>query len=245
MLQEALALASRGLAVFPCLADKRPATRHGYKDAVTDEAAVRELFRSYPGELIGAPAGARFIVVDLDLHHEEARIWFEKADLPVTRTHVTRSGGRHLLFKPNDAIRCSAGKLARGVDTRGHGGYIVWWPACGLEVMHADVLAPVPEWIVAAFNVPSPLPSAAASTLAFTGDGWLRGLARTIACAHEGSRNRVLFWAACRVGEAARDGRTNKDFAVSVLVEAALRSRLSRAEAKRTIHSGLTTGAKA
>jgi hypothetical protein len=35
--------ARRGLPVFPCKrADKKPLTRHGFKDATTDEAQIRQ-----------------------------------------------------------------------------------------------------------------------------------------------------------------------------------------------------------
>jgi hypothetical protein len=102
------------------------------------------------------PTGIWFDVLDLDLQHGPARQWLDehRAELPVTRTHVTRSGGRHLLFKPNAAVKCTAGLIAPNVDTRGHGGYIVWWPAHNCAVENPGTIAPLPEWLLAALNPP-------------------------------------------------------------------------------------------
>jgi hypothetical protein len=117
--------------------------------ATTDPEVIERWWSQWPEALIGMPAGERFVVVDLDLQHAEARAWYHsnRERLPLTRNHMTRSGGRHLLFRPHDLIKCTAGRLHPHVDTRGHGGFIIWWPATGLKVLHGNVLAPVPDWI--------------------------------------------------------------------------------------------------
>ena len=148
----AIDLASRGVPVFPCkVTDKSPHTKHGFKDATTDPARIKRWWSRWPDALIGVPTGGKFVVVDVDLQHPEAQHWYGEANLPPTRMHVTLTlGGRHILFQPHDGIRCSASKVWRHVDTRGEGGFIIWWPAHGFEVMHGTVLAPVPDWIVRA-----------------------------------------------------------------------------------------------
>jgi Primase C terminal 2 (PriCT-2) len=52
---------------------------------------------------------------------------------PDTRT-ITRSGGRHLLFLHREGLRTSKGQIAKGVDVRGEGGFVIWWPREGLAV---------------------------------------------------------------------------------------------------------------
>jgi len=229
--------------VFPVLANKHPATPHSFKDASADSAALRELWRRYPGPLVGVPTGdiTGFDVLDFDTtKHPEAGVWWRanRHRLPPTRAHQTRSGGFHLLFRHDGLVRGVAGKICLGVDTRATGNFIVWWPAHGHRVIDAP-LASWPDWLLAEFQ-PRPRPSVPASTaIRFCSDGWLRGLIRTVANAPEGQRNSILFWAACRAGEAVRDGKADEDFVVPVLVEAALRAGLPQAEAQRTIDSGV------
>lgn len=243
MLIKALELAASGIPVFPCAASKRPATPDGYKNASVDGDEIRRLCREHPGVLIGVPAGkgSGFDVLDLDIKHQEARDWWRenRHRLPRTRIHRTRSGGLHLLFVHNDVVRCSASKIARGVDTRADGGYIIWWPAAGFPVLSDAAPAPWPAWLLEEFR-PKPRPSApSSSTIVSRGDGWLRGLVRTVIGAAEGQRNSILFWASCRAGEAVRNGGADETFVTDVLAEAAGRAGLSRAEACRTIQSGM------
>jgi hypothetical protein len=164
VLDDAHALAESGLPVFPCsISTKRPATPHGFKDASNDPDEIRHLWRDHPGGLIGVPTGAitGFDVLDLDRKHETASRWWPENQLrmPVTRTHRTRSGGFHLLFEHAASVRCSAGKIALGVDTRADGGYVIWWPATGLPVLSDAPIAPWPEWLLESFRPKSRPPS--------------------------------------------------------------------------------------
>jgi hypothetical protein len=233
----ALKLARQGVCVFPCAADKKPVTLNGFKDASADPNIVHAWWTEHPEALIGVPTGIKFAVVDLDLQHEEAQRWYDnnRARLPLTRAHTTRSGGRHLLFTPKSDLGCSVGKLARGVDVRGHGGYIIWWPACGLAVLHGAVLAPVPDWIVEALRPSQSPPQNVVPFFApIDAHGKFEGIVRAIAEAHEGERNSLCFWGACRMRELVAQSVIGRDAAIEIVVEAASRAGLPRNEARRT-----------
>jgi hypothetical protein len=246
-LDHALDLAGRGIPAFPCRVDKKPACPHGFKDASTDAGTLRYLWGRYPGPLVGVPTGepSGLFIVDVDsARHEEASDWLERwaPHLPGTRQHLTKSGGYHLLFKHRTGLKNTAGKLAKGVDTRGDGGYIVWWPAIGLWANKAG-LAPVPDFLVDALKPSAePVVDYRRAMPRTHDDVWLRGLVRAVVFAGEGQRNAVLFWAACRAGEAIRDGRAAKDFVEAVLIEAAVTAGWPLRGAVRTVTNGLRKG---
>ena len=247
-LSAALRLARRHIACFPCRQDKRPSCPHGFKDAAIDEAQLTRLWQQFPGTLVGVPTGEKFIVLDLDLQHAEAREWQAQASLPVTRTHVTRSGGRHLLFKPHADIKNSAGKLARGVDTRGAGGFIIWWPATGLEVLHRTELAPVPDWLLRALTPPSfANPPRFSLNHQQNQEGKtpvarLRGILDRVANAQPGERNSILFWGACTIKDMLAEGDLDQvegAAAFADLFEAATCCGLPPHEVRRTLISAV------
>jgi hypothetical protein len=244
-LHHALALAQQAVPVFPCnQLNKSPLLSkqeggNGYKDATTDPAIIGNWWRRWPNALIGVPAGPRFVVIDADLQHREAQEWFAAAELSETRTHFTRSGGRHLLFRPHEKVGCSTGKIWSHVDPRGEGGYIIWWPATGLQVQHHKLLAPVPDAIIAALNPPPPPPPNKPSRRVKTSNGKLAGILRTIALAQEGTRNSVTFWGACRLAEMVAEGALSESDAVALITEAASRTGLPPTEATRTAQSAL------
>ena len=255
MLQHALALARQNVPVFPCVnaptnpeRDKIPLISkknggNGFKDATTEFSVITRWWRRWPDALIGVPTGARFVVLDVDLQHPEAREWFVTAALPETRTHFTRSGGRHLLFRPHAQVRCSTGTICPHIDTRGAGGYIIWWPAVGLQVEHPKLLAPVPDAIVQALKPPPPPQRRVYTTPLENCDGKLAGILRTIARAPEGQRNSVTYWGACRLAELVAAGALSDSQALDLIIEAASRTGLPYAEAKRTANSALRRSA--
>jgi hypothetical protein len=144
-------LASEGRLCFPCAGSKRPTTPRGFYDASADPATLRELWSKCPGQLVGVRTGnaSSIDVLDLDRKHRDAAEWWtaHRDSLPATRVHRTRSGGLHLLFQHAFDMRCSASKIAPGVDVRGDGGYVVWWPIAGLPVLREAALARWPEWL--------------------------------------------------------------------------------------------------
>jgi hypothetical protein len=247
---EALKLARQGLPVFPCGPDKRPLTPNGFKDATTNPDTVHTWWTTHREALVGVPTGPRFVVIDIDLQHASAHRWLEdnRHRLPLTRTHRTRSGGLHLLFAPNDKVKCTASKLGPHIDTRGHGGYIIWWSACGLdEVLHRHVLAPVPDWIVEALNPkPAPITTSRISMMAPSPSAAsIRGALNVLANAREGERNHALYWVSCRMGEAMRSGTIAESQALDLLTSVGRQVGLLDREITRTARSGIREGLRA
>jgi hypothetical protein len=229
-----------GYPAFPCLADKRPACPHGLKDATLPAAGLATLWARHPGVLVGVASGpaSGLAILDIDGRNGGREWWIANKDrLPRTRRHRTRSGGLHVLFRHKSGIRNSASKIAPGVDTRGEGGYVIWWPALGFPVQDPDLLADWPSWLL-----PPPEPTPAPRPLRPRDSGpatlaAIEGIVRTVATAPTGQRNRITFWGACRMVENAREGKISDGLARELLLEAASHNGLPMAEANRTIKS--------
>ena len=230
-----------GLPCYPVARSKRPTSLHGHLDATADPEALRRLWRDHPGPLVAIATGAiaGIDVLDIDApRHPEAGAWFaeHRCRLPVTREHRSRSGGLRLLFEHGAGVRCSASRLARGVDVRGDGGSAIWWPAAGLPVLCDAPPAPWPQWLLDELQPPQQIARSPATEP--LDDRRLSGLVRAVARAEPGRRNTVLYWAACRLAEAATATEGNR-FGSAVLVAAAVRAGLPAAEAERTVASAL------
>jgi len=156
LLEASLGYAARGWHVFPCCwpttegkcgcgyghegkdVGKAPLTSHGFKDATTDEATIREWWGRWPNANIGMACGpVRRVVLDCDEDHGGLASWRElRASLRITDetlTVLTPRGGQHLHFQALDGetIRCSAGRLGSGLDVRSDGGYVLLPPSIG------------------------------------------------------------------------------------------------------------------
>jgi len=240
-LAAAIELGANGVPCFPCASTKRPTCPDGFHNAETDADAIAELWAKYPGSLVGARTGAAsgLAVLDIDAKHASAIEWLRssKPRLPRTRVHRTRSGGYHLLFRHVDGLTCTVSRIGKGIDTRGDGGYVVWWPAAGLPVACAAPFAPWPSWLSDALK---PKPQPVSKVLKVTSPGAIAGLARFVAGLREGERNSGIFWAACRAGSLVAEGLISAGFAEALIVEAATRTGVDLAEARRTVLSGLS-----
>jgi hypothetical protein len=144
-----LDLIKRGWSVFPCdPRTKRPLTPHGFHDASNDPLVVARW--NWEGAAIGVATGrvSGIDVLDIDpagLH------WLAQnyEGIPTTLSYETPRGGRHLIFRHWPGLRCSASRIAEGVDVRSTGGYAIYWPASGLPALSDAPIDAWPEWVVA------------------------------------------------------------------------------------------------
>jgi hypothetical protein len=249
-LAAALAL---GLPAFSCSANKAPAIPGpgGYKHATADPARLRSLWRDYPGPLIGVPmgeaSGLDALDIDAPRHPEAADWWLAHRDhLPPTRTHRTRSGGLHLLYRHAPGLRCSAGRIAPGIDVRSSGGFIVWWPAVGLAVASDAPPAPWPQWLLdelmprptrprPAWAPPSD-PSRYRAGSRYAGSA-LRNATERVARAPVGARNRTLNTEAYGIGRLVAAGLLDGQHVADALAVAAVAAGLLPREVEATLRS--------
>ena len=148
-------------------AGKHPQTMNGLKSATTDKDTIYEWFKHWPKANIGIATGkiSGIGVIDIDPKHggEESldELLVKNGKYSETVEAITQSQGRHIIFQYEDGFRTTAGKLGRGIDTRGDGGYIVAAPSRGLQGTYeweassdpdSHPIAKAPSWMIALLN---------------------------------------------------------------------------------------------
>lgn len=144
LVEAALAYAGEGLPVFPVKADKKPATKHGFKDASTDPAKIREMFvKGHDVTGIGLPCGAvsGIVVLDCDMHTDGGivtengldslkKFVKEHGKLPKTRT-VQNGGseGFHLHYTLPEGTTHKTRDILPGLHVLGDGNYVLLPPS--------------------------------------------------------------------------------------------------------------------
>ena len=135
-LKAALTYIRIGWYVFPCKPGaKTPITSNGFKAATIDKNQVEEWWKTYPNANVAISCGpSGLAVIDLDMKDGIDGIrnwqqWHDDKFIEVVQTTraFTPSGGQHWVYK--GSIKSSSSSLAKGVDTRGNGGYIVAAPS--------------------------------------------------------------------------------------------------------------------
>jgi len=154
-LKAALDYAELGYRVFPCKVDgKEPATLQGCLDATTDPQQIEQWWTANP-DLNVAIATDGWLVLDID---PEGKQWLgtvETDDLMRGSMAVTPRGGCHYWFRQNGTdLHNTAGRIARGVDTRANGGYVLVPPSVvngkpyqWLEELHSQQPS-IPPWLL-------------------------------------------------------------------------------------------------
>jgi putative DNA primase/helicase len=121
--------AQLGWYVFPVQKrGKKPLVSDWPNRATTDQDQIRSWWQKWPNANIGIACGpSRLVVIDVDPKNGG-----DVYDLPVdakqleTVTSLTSSGGIHLYYSRNgQRITNSSGRLPKGIDVRGVGGYVV------------------------------------------------------------------------------------------------------------------------
>jgi len=140
--------------------------------ATSEENMLMGWFDNQPSANIGIACGPRsgIVVVDVDAAHEGyesmAELIEKHGALPTTPIALTGGGGEHLFFKYPAGIEIhnSAGKIGKGIDVRGAGGFVV-----GAGSIHPNgnpyqwildptetPLADMPEWMIAKLKTVAP-----------------------------------------------------------------------------------------
>jgi hypothetical protein len=165
---------------------------------------------------------------------------------------VTTSKGCHYYYRQAEGAPLGNGRgqlAGHGIDIRGggssNGGYLVGPGSVHQTgVVYTPVntttsIQPVPDWLAEVLRParqPDPVPRVRQPVSAF---GALRGLVRVVLEATpERDRNTRLFWSACRAAELVSAGQIDQPTATEVLIDAATRTGLPEAEARRTVASG-------
>jgi hypothetical protein len=244
-LRQALAYARRSWPVFPCLpGQKIPATRHGFRDATTDEQQITEWFgRGQRWNLAIATGAPGPDVLDIDQHGQAGNGYpafarLRRAGLVNGAAAYVRTpaGGMHAYYAGSDQHN---GCLpSHHLDFRSRGGYIVAPPS---------QVDGKPYLLIARPGGHSALDWAAVTRLlepqrhhqppppVQDPDRALAHLARWLASQPEGNRNAGLYWAANRALD------TNPAVDLSPLAAAARQAGLADPEITRTLDSARKT----
>ncbi len=247
--------ADHGVYVLPIVrGGKLPLTGHGVYDATISHDQIDRWWRATPNANVGIACGqSGWIVIDVDAQHGGIETLDElQADhgpLPVTLTATTPSGGFHAVYKmPAEPLGCP--RLARGIDTRGTGGYIVATPSTRPEGVYrwlnwGQDMVPLPAWCETLLRPPPPPEPVDVDidTAKELVEPLLRERREAVATARK-ARNNTLYAAAVELGGLVKQNLVDRSKVETTLTDAALKAGLNEREITATIRSGLERASK-
>ncbi|MEV6138148.1 bifunctional DNA primase/polymerase [Nocardia sp. NPDC051990] len=263
----AFAAAARGWPVFPLRSGgKKPAIKRWPELASTDEDRIHRWWGYNPRYNVAIATGpAGLHVIDLDARHMSpptpdltealARLAAHLTQpAPPTLTIATPAGW-HLYYRaPNEPLlRCTVARIGEGIDSRGHGGYVV---APGSRTPHGDYtvavnrpVADLPDMLIQQIIPPPPAPAPAGGpsrSVAVHPGSYLAAIlaaeAEQVARARVHLRNHTLFRSALVLGRLVAADEVSEHDARTVLTDAAAAhigvEGFTAAEAHRTVSNG-------
>ncbi|POX46835.1 DNA primase [Streptomyces sp. Ru71] len=196
--------------------------------ATTDVDLITAAWSQQPYNVAIATGPSGLLVVDLDMPKPyepkgtpdgvtNFAALCERAGQAVPDTYRVRTarGGEHLYFTqpPGERLHSTAGRLAKKIDTRGWGGYVVaagsTTPDGPYTVLDPRDPVPLPDWLHDALKPPQRPNKAMAHSMECR-SGYaaaaLRNEARSVATAADGTRNATLLRAARALGRLVASG---------------------------------------
>ena len=210
---------------------------------------ISQWWQEYPEASIGIVCGesSGIWVLDIDLPDGPKNLAnLEKihGSLPETLIQKTGSGGLQYFFKWNGVqIRNTSSKIAKNIDSRGEGGYVVVPPSPHpsgnqYEWVHRSEIAYAPKWLTGLITQQKKI----IQTNTY-GQTALSNELANLGQAAVGQRNDVLNQAAFSLGQLVAGGELDHVAVESALVGVALSIGLKEQETRRTIQSGMMAGA--
>lgn len=217
--------------------------------ATNDRNLLAEWSKAYAHKLKywGVTTGSSngLLVLDIDVK-DNGYETIKKYHVPLTMSQVTRSGGRHYIYKyPNDGKRYgNKVKFDAGLDIRGEDGYFFYY---GTD---STPLADAPQWLLdQALSTEKTDHVVDFTTIAKISPSIVQDIidsaCENIRNAPEGESNNVLNVESYKVGQLLPSGSVDREWAYNTLFTAAKLRGKPDYEAKATINSGFDGGAKA
>jgi hypothetical protein len=164
VLESALALAAKGISVFPLkYRSKKPDTRRGFYDATTNPATIKRWFGGGYERNLGARCGrvSGTLVFDADNLDSLKALEDQYGALPLTLQSQS-SRGRHFWFKaPFVPIQSSKSRVGSGLDIQSDGNYVVAPPSIhpdgpAYSWLNDAPIVGAPSWLLVLARKPTP-----------------------------------------------------------------------------------------